>query len=130
MVCLPIGLKQTRARNYKLLRSQESILPAYAARARICKCLWSTGIDSNESIPPSCVAWRASTTNRVVVLVRESIPGLLKKFTNTVQALARTSNRVVIPTRQAGNRFLGLLKMFTNPGSEMEYADYSSTPAN
>ncbi len=53
----------------------------YRARARICKRLWSPGIDSEESIPSAYVAWRASTTNRVVV-----------------------------PTHQAGNRFLGSLK--------------------
>jgi hypothetical protein len=35
--------------------------------ARICKRLWSPGIDSKESIPPACVAWRAGTSNRVVV---------------------------------------------------------------
>jgi hypothetical protein len=35
------------------------------ARARICKQLWSPGIDSEESISPAYVAWRASTTNRV-----------------------------------------------------------------
>jgi hypothetical protein len=36
---------------------------------------------ANESIPPACVDWRAGTTNRVIV-----------------------------PARQAGNRFLGSLK--------------------
>jgi hypothetical protein len=51
------------------------------ARARICKCLWSPGIDSEESISPAYVAWRAGMTNRVVVLAR-----------------------------QGGNRFLGSLK--------------------
>jgi hypothetical protein len=50
-------------------------------RARICKPFRSPGIDSKESIPPAYVAWRA-----------------------------RTSNRVVVPARQAGNRFLGSLK--------------------
>jgi hypothetical protein len=49
--------------------------------ARICKCLRSPRIDSKESIAPAFVAWRAGT-----------------------------SNRVVVPTRQAGNRFLGSLK--------------------
>jgi hypothetical protein len=39
------------------------------------------GIDSEDSIPPAYVAWRAITTNRVVV-----------------------------PARQAGNRFLGSVK--------------------
>ncbi len=52
-------------------------------RARICKRLWSLGIDSEESIPPAYVAWRAGTTNRVVV-----------------------------PARRAGNQFLGSLKVF------------------
>jgi hypothetical protein len=50
-------------------------------RARICKSLWSPGINSKESIAPAYVAWRAGTTNRVVVQVRH-----------------------------AGNRFLGSLK--------------------
>jgi hypothetical protein len=43
--------------------------------------LWSPGIDSTESISPAYVAWRAGTKNRVVV-----------------------------QTRQAGNRFPGSLK--------------------
>jgi hypothetical protein len=34
--------------------------------ARICKRLWSPGIDTEESISPTYVAWRASTTNRVL----------------------------------------------------------------
>ncbi len=41
---------------------------------------------AQESIPPCHVAWRACTTNRVVVPVRRgwaSIPELLKRFTNT-----------------------------------------------
>ncbi len=50
-------------------------------RARICKRLRSPGIDSKESIPPAYVAWRADT-----------------------------SNRVVVPACQAINRFLGSLK--------------------
>jgi hypothetical protein len=54
----------------------------FLSRARICKRLRSLGIDSNqESIPPAYVAWRACT-----------------------------SNMVVAPTRQAGNRILGSLK--------------------
>jgi hypothetical protein len=51
------------------------------ARARICKRLRRPGIDSEDSIPPAYVAWRVGTTNRVVV-----------------------------PARQAGNRFPGSLK--------------------
>ncbi len=35
--------------------------------ARICKRLWSPGIDSEASIPLAYVAWRADRTNRVVV---------------------------------------------------------------
>jgi hypothetical protein len=58
-------------------------------RARICKRLRSPGIDSEKSIPLDYVAWRAGTTNRVVV-----------------------------PARQAGNRFRGSLKRSTNTGSE------------
>jgi hypothetical protein len=50
-------------------------------RARICKGLWSPDIDSKELISPGNVAWRAGTTNRVAV-----------------------------PSHQAGNRFLGSLK--------------------
>jgi hypothetical protein len=51
------------------------------SRAPICKRLRNPGIDSKASIPPAFVAWRSGT-----------------------------SNRVVIPVRQAGNRFLGSLK--------------------
>jgi hypothetical protein len=50
-------------------------------RARICKRLRRPGIDSEDSIPPAYVAWRAGTRNRVVV-----------------------------PAGQAGNRLLGSLK--------------------
>jgi hypothetical protein len=49
--------------------------------ARICKRLCSPEIDSEESIRPANVVWRAGTKNRVVV-----------------------------PARQAGNRFLSSLK--------------------
>ncbi len=42
------------------------------ARARICKRLWSPGVDSEGSILPAHVAWRAGTTNRVVVLARHA----------------------------------------------------------
>ena len=50
-------------------------------RDRICKPFRSPGIDTEESIPPAYVAWRAGTTNGVVV-----------------------------PALQAGNPFLGSLK--------------------
>ncbi len=51
------------------------------SKARTCEDLRIPGIDSKESITPAYVAWRAGT-----------------------------SNRVVIPARHAGNRFLGALK--------------------
>jgi hypothetical protein len=56
-------------------------LTPFYNRARICKRLWSPEIDSEESIQLAYVAWRAGTINRVVV-----------------------------PARHAGNRFLGSLK--------------------
>ncbi len=45
------------------------------SRARICKRLWSLGIDSEESTPPGYVVWRAGTTgttNRVAVPARQA----------------------------------------------------------
>ncbi len=60
-------------------------------RARIYKRLWSPGIDSEEPIfSPAYGAWRASTTNRVIVTGPpgwEWIPGLLNRFTNTGSVL-------------------------------------------
>jgi hypothetical protein len=48
------------------------------------KLLRSQAIDSRESIPPAYEAWQAGTSNRVVPQPgRESILGLLKRFTNT-----------------------------------------------
>jgi hypothetical protein len=52
------------------------------ARDRICKRLRRPGIDSKESIPQAYGVWRGPDK----------------------------SNRVVVPERQAGNRFLGTLK--------------------
>jgi hypothetical protein len=46
-------------------------------RARICKLLRRPGIDSEDSIPPAYVEWRAGTTNRVVVAVRQARNRLL-----------------------------------------------------
>jgi hypothetical protein len=40
--------------------------------ARICKRLRSPRIDSEKSIPPAYVAWRAGTTNMVVVPARQA----------------------------------------------------------
>ena len=66
-------------------------------RARICKRLRRPGIDSEVSIPPAYVARRAGTTNRVVV-----------------------------PARQAGNRFLGSLKGLQIRAQENFYLNYYS----
>ncbi len=49
--------------------------------ARICKRSWSPGIYEEESIPPAYVAWRAGQAGW------ESIPGLLKRSTNTGSGL-------------------------------------------
>ncbi len=38
---------------------------------------------AQKSIPPSYVAWRAGTTNRVVVQARQAISELLKRSTDT-----------------------------------------------
>jgi hypothetical protein len=62
-------------------RRKPDICAIWKNEARICKRFRSPGIDSEESIPPAYVVRRAETTNRVVV-----------------------------PARQAENRFLGSLK--------------------
>ncbi len=90
-LCSPYEYKYLHGLGYHLLLSAAGRLPCRVAplvaavniitRARICKCLWSPGIDSEESIPPAYVAWRTGTTNRVI-----------------------------IPARQAGNQFMGSLK--------------------
>ncbi len=78
-------------------------------RDRICKRLRSPGINSKEAIPPAYVAWRAGTTNRIIVRgppryrLAELIPGLLKRL--WPHRLAES-----IPS----NWFLG---SFTNSGS-------------
>ncbi len=63
--------------------------------AHICKRLWSPGVDSEESTSPDYVVWRAGTTNRVAVPAPPparlvSIPGLHKRFTNTVSVFRYT----------------------------------------
>ncbi len=70
-----------------------STVKEIVSRARICKRLRRPGIDSKVSIPTAYVAWRAGT-----------------------------SSRVVVPVRQAENRFLGSLKVkrFTNSGSAVQ----------
>jgi hypothetical protein len=48
--------------------------------ARISKHLRRPGINSEDSIPPAYVAWRASTTNRVVVQARQVVNRFLGSF--------------------------------------------------
>jgi hypothetical protein len=50
-------------------------------RARICERLWSPGIDSEDSISPAYVAWRAGTRNRVVVPARQTWSQFLGSIT-------------------------------------------------
>jgi len=50
----------------------ENIKSRWKHRARICKRLRILGIDSKESIPLAYVAWRAETSNRVVVQARQA----------------------------------------------------------
>jgi hypothetical protein len=89
---------QTYTNNVDVYPSPTSLPPlreAYSLerghRTRICKRLRRPGIDSEDSLLPAYVAWRAGTTNSVVV-----------------------------PACQAGNRFLGSIKRFTNTSSEKE----------
>jgi hypothetical protein len=64
-------------------------IPRFYTNSQYIACICKLlGIDSEESIPPAYLAWQADTTNRVVV-----------------------------PSRQAGNRCLDRLKRFTNTGS-------------
>jgi hypothetical protein len=49
-------------------------------RDRICKRLWSPGIDFEESMPLAYVAWRAGTTYTVVVPVRQAWNRFLGSF--------------------------------------------------
>ena len=54
--------------------------PEKRTRARICKRLRRPGIDSEDSIPPAYVAWRAGPTNRVVVQARQAVNRFLGSF--------------------------------------------------
>jgi hypothetical protein len=94
------------------INTKESI----GARARICKRLWRPGIDSEDSIPPAYVAWRAGTTNRVVVPARQAGNRFLNRFTNTVSGYVRLSYRSARLHRLAEsipwNRCLGSLNVY------------------
>jgi hypothetical protein len=54
--------------------------PGKRTRARICKRLRRPGSDSEDSIPPAYVAWGAGTTNRVVVPARQAVNRFLGSF--------------------------------------------------
>ena len=67
-------------------------------RARICKRLTRPGIDSEDSIPPAYVAWRAGTTNRVVVQARQAVNRFLGSFKGLqirAQGQDRTRSKIV-----------------------------------
>ncbi len=105
-------------------------------RVRICKRLRSPGINSKESVPPAYVAWRAGTSTRARICKPFWSPEIDSRPGGPVQqpyltyrpaglhrlAESLPRNRflasinvykyglwVVVPTRQAGNRFLGSL---------------------
>ncbi len=72
-------------------------IQAPTSRARICKRLRSPGIDPKKSIPPAYVAWRSGTSKkgcRTGPPGWESIPRLLKRFTNTSSRLASHEGKI------------------------------------
>jgi hypothetical protein len=73
-----LNIDKGNIRGGKTFTSSLNICPE--ARADICKRLRSPGIDSEESIPPEYVAWRASTTNRVDVPARQGKNRFLGSF--------------------------------------------------
>ncbi len=81
---LIFAVKMRRKIEQRLVNTVVRLIPP---RARICTRLRSPGIDSEETLPPDYIVWQAGTTDWVVVPVRQaawkSIPGLLKRFTNT-----------------------------------------------
>jgi hypothetical protein len=107
-----------QSRIFKHLKSPGIDSPANVARARTCKRLWRPGIDSEESILSAYVAWRAGTTNRVVVLARQAgnrFLGSLKAL--QIRALAGWYDTSICPTGPPAelipwNRFLGSLKVY------------------
>jgi hypothetical protein len=67
-----IGKIEANRSLFQVIDSQDPIPLANVALARICKRLRSPGIDSEESIPPTYVTWRAGTKSRVVVPARQA----------------------------------------------------------
>ncbi len=64
-------------------------------RARICKRLGSPGFDSEESIQPGYVVWQAGTTNRGVVPSRPARNRFLDSLKGLqIQALMSAAERL------------------------------------
>jgi hypothetical protein len=77
-----IQMSSLTNQNHKLSTTQIWYFKTFKEpRARINKRIWSPGINPKELIPPAYLAWRAGT-----------------------------SNMIVVPSRLAGNQFLGSLK--------------------
>ncbi len=80
------------ARIFKLLKrtridSNVSIPPTCVAWGGIFKLLWSPGIDSKESIPPAYVAWRddnPSITRFLASIDCSKIPALAGRYDNSI----------------------------------------------
>jgi hypothetical protein len=64
----------------QILKFGRDVVRRHTCRAWICRRLWSAGIDSKESIPPAYVAWRAGTSNSVIVYE----PARLHKLTESI----------------------------------------------
>ncbi len=86
-------------------------LPYRPARARIWKGLRSPGIDFEESIPesipPTYVAWRAGTINRVAVPARQTG----NRFLGSLKGLQIRAQNTKAGESIPWNRFLGFLKV-------------------
>ncbi len=71
------AVEQAHPETAQAALEQTGLVACSTCRARFCKRLRRPGIDSEDSIPPAYVAWRAGMTNWVVVPARpwKSIPG-------------------------------------------------------
>ncbi len=111
-------------------KPEESIPPVHITRARICKRLRGPVIDSEDSILPAYVAWRARTTNRVAVPARQAgnrFVGSIKGL--QIRALAGLYDKeVFVPARLAGNRLLGSLKGQCHEISDLKIFAWISFP--
>ncbi len=77
-------------------------------RARICKLLRCSGIDSKESIPAAYVAWRAGTTTLFVVpSARLDSCELLKSLQNRAQYFKPLQNEPSMHVRVNRSTYVG-----------------------